>query len=462
MTRKASPHMMRIMRTLFFLLLSTAVFSSPLSSLYSSLDPTSVAQHFAFYELYPETNEGREALKHAWSLLNRGETMDPLDFTLPGTDLQPILSLVNRSSGEDAPILNESLLRVIEKLSSHLNNRKLQGFGLWDSDKILQLPSDQMDLARGLLVAELGIEAKGKIQSYEASLDLMALQILARLKPNATHLEKIRAINDYIFSEMRFRFPPHSLYAKEIDAYTFLPSVLDKRRGVCLGVSILYLCLGQRIGLPLEAITPPGHIFVRFVDENKNITNIETTARGIDVPTELYLGVETSKLQSRSIRECIGLAFMNQAAVSWHKGDPQTAVSLYEKAKPFLENDYLLNLFLGFNYLFIGKEEEGRELLQKTVGKAPEHVLMGDTIAEDYLSGLVNHEGISAVFLEVDETRDSILEKQKNLLTILEKYPKFRQGTFQLAITWMQLGREKEALPILERYVTMNPIDPTA
>ena len=334
---------------------------------------------------------------------------------------------------------------------------------MWDLGEFLQLPSDQIDLARGLLIAELGTEkgAKEKIQSYEASLDLMTLQIFARLKPNATPLEKIRAINDYIFSEMRFRFPPHSLCAKEIDAYTFLPSVLDKRRGVCLGVSILYLCLAQRLDLSLQAITPPGHIFVRFVDEHQNATNIETTARGIDIPTEMYLGVETNKLQTRTIRECIGLAFMNQAAVSWHKGDPNAAVALYEKARPFLEDDYLLNLFLGFNYLFIGKEKEGKELLKKIQGKAPEHVVMGDTISEDYLANRVNAEGISAVFLEVDETRASILEKQQQLAAVIEKYPTFRQGIFQLAVTWMQLGREKEALPLLERYATINPMDPT-
>jgi cytochrome c-type biogenesis protein CcmH/NrfG len=31
-----------------------------------------------------------------------------------------------------------------------------------------------------------------------------------------------------------------------------------------------------------------------------------------------------------------------------------------------------------------------------------------------------------------------------------------------LAITWLQLGREKEALPILEKYVALHPQDPTA
>lgn len=452
------------MRAILLCLLAVQGFASPLSSLYSTLDPSSVAQHFAFYELYPKTPEGREALKHAWELLSGGFSGADPELILPTLDVQPILSLVNRSSREDAPVLNSEQLDVIGKLSRHLGNRKLKGFGLWEQEAILKLPSQEMDLARTLLIAEIGSreDARRKIQSYEASLDLMALQIMARLPPDAGPLEKIRAVNDYIFSEMRFRFPPHSIYAKEIDVYTFLPSVLDSRRGVCLGVSILYLCLAQRLELSLQAITPPGHIYVRHVDAQGNITNIETTARGIDVPTELYLGIETKKLQDRTIKECIGLAFMNQAAVSWHHGDPATAVSLYEKAQPFLEEDYLLNLFLGFNYLFIDKVKEGKALLMKVKGNAPEHVLMGDTIAEDYLAGFVDPDGIEAIFSEVDESRSSILKKQKQLEEVVGKHPRFRQGVFHLAVTWMQLGREREALPILEKYSKINPGDPTA
>ena len=65
---------------------------------------------------------------------------------------------------------------------------------------------------------------------------------------------------------------------------------------------------------------------------------------------------------------------MNQAAVSWHKNDPQTAVVLYEKARPFLGEDYLLHMFLGFNYLFVGKEDRGKELLSKVKASSrPRH-----------------------------------------------------------------------------------------
>ena len=451
---------MTIYKILLLLFFSCQVYGST-ASLYASLDPTSVAEHLAFYELYPKTMEGKQALRHAWDLLSGGDLDCDPAIILPSIDIQPMIALVNRSSQETTPILNEEQLLVIEKLSRHLKNRSLKGFNLWDENEILKLPPDQVDIARGLLLAEMGPEEKFKIRSYEASIDLMALQIFARLPLNATAKQKIRAINDYIFAEMRFRFPPHSLHAKDIDLYTFLPSVLDSRKGVCLGVSILYLALGQRLDLPLESVTPPGHIYVRHVAEDGETINIETTARGIDLPSKVFLGIETKSLQTRNITQVIGLAFMNQAAVHWQKEEHETAIALYEKAQPYLKDDYLLNMFLGFNYLFVGKEKEGRALLEKIRGVIPDHNIASDTISEDYLNGKTNAEGIQAVFSKVNETRASILEKREKIKEILKKYPQFRQGILHLAITHLQLGREKEALPILENYISLYPEDPT-
>lgn len=428
---------------------------------YATIDPKSVSQNFAFYELFPETKEGRLALERAWKLLNASDLVENYGSSFPMVDLQPLINLVNRQD-PDPPKLTEEQLALIDTLAQNLHNRKLKGYGIWDIQQVLQMDPEEIDLCRGLFLAEHGEseEARKLIHFYEASIDLMALQILAHLSPNATSLEKIRAINDFIFHEMRFRFPPHSLWAKDIDIYTFLPSVIDSRRGVCLGVSILYLCIAQRLNLKLEAITPPGHIYVRYREKDQEELNIETTARGIHVPSEMYLGMEIRKLQMRNNREVIGLAFINQASVSWMKKDYQTAISLYEKALPFMPNDYLLEELLGYNYLFVGREEEGRKLLQKGKDVLPEQAVTKNTIAQDYLAGLVSPEGIKAIFMEVDETRASIIEKQKTLQEITQKYPKFRAGLLSLAGTWLQLGREKEALKILKTYFEIDAKDP--
>lgn len=447
-------------RLIPLLFASLSLFASPLTTLYSTLDETSVAQHFAFYELYPNSPEGRQALLHAWELLSGGCAECDPEMILPSIDAAPVIALVNRANDE-ALVLPEEQLQVIEKLSRHLPNRKLKGFGVWSKQELLALKPEEVDLARGLLIADLGVDDRLKIRSYEASLDLMALQILARLKPTAAPLEKVRAINDYVFSELKFRFPPHSLSIKNIDQYTLLPSVLDGRRGVCLGVSILYLSLAQRLDLNLETITPPGHIYVRYRAPDGEITNIETTARGIDIPSERYLSLEARKLQERNIKEVIGLAFMNQASVAWHRDDPKTAIALYEKGREFLPHDPLIKTFLGFQYLFVGETAKGKKLLEEIKGHIPDHMVSSDHVAEDYLAGKTDAAGIQSVFKEVNETRQSILDKQKEIEAILVKFPKFRGAIFHLAITYLQLGREKEAIPVLERYMQIDSKNPT-
>jgi predicted Zn-dependent protease len=173
------------------------------------------------------------------------------------------------------------------------------------------------------------------------------------------------------------------------------------------------------------------------------------------------LSLETQELQQRTIKEVIALAFMNQAARAWHHEDSKAAISLYEKGLKFMPNDPLIQTFLGFQYLFNGETEKGRTLLEKVKKEHPEMNSTTDTIIEDYLAGRATAQGIQAIFQEVNETRTSILEKQKELEAIVAEFPKFRGAVFHLAVTYLQLGREKEAIPILEKYMGIDPTSPT-
>jgi len=427
-----------------------------LTSLYASLDPLSVSQHLAFYELYPESQQGKKALSHAWHLLGQGKVkLKTPELTLPPVDIQGVIAIVNRQPFDPPVVLSEQQLQAIEQISANLANRKLKGRDVWTKAELLALDPAQIDLSRGLLINQFD-EKKEEIRQYEASLDLMALQILARLPQTAGAEDKIREINRFIFQEMKFRFPPHSIYAKEIDLYTFLPSVLDSREGVCLGVSILYLSLAQRIGLPLEIITPPGHIYVRY-REGVRVINIETTARGVNMPSDVYLGVDTRRLQQRNLKEVIGLAYVNQASVAWGEGKHDLTIELYEKAQPYLEGDPLLNMFLGFNYLFVGRKSEAKKLLEPLKGYTFDYAVSAETVPEDYLNGRADAEAIKAIYTHIDQTRDSIIEKQKHLQKIVEKFPRFRAGLLQLAVTWLQLGRASEAREVLEKYHALDP-----
>jgi regulator of sirC expression with transglutaminase-like and TPR domain len=432
-----------------------------LKMLYNSLDPYSISQHLAFYELYRQKPLGQQALRDVWELLyGRKTTFQAgiIDIPFSTSVISSLVSLVNKSTDQELPLINEEDLQTIENLSFRLAHIQFKGHYAKTEEEVLQLPPEEIDLARGLFLSQFGPDLQ-KIRTYEAIIDLMALQILNRLPAQATPEIKIRLMNWFIFEEMGFRFPPHSLYAKDIDLYTFLPSVLDSHQGVCLGVSILYLCLAQRLALPLEMITPPGHIYVRY-RSSETIINIETTARGIHLDSEEYLGVDTRSLQQRNIKEVIGLAHFNQAAVFLQQEEYIKALAAYQKAEAYLPGDYLVKELLGYSYLLVGNQQMGVYLLQQVKDHIPDYAIVKDTMAEDYLQGKVDIESFKVIFKRVDEDRQSVLNKKQLLEGILQRHPYFRAGVLHLAITWLQLHRAREALETLNSYYTLHPNDP--
>ncbi len=441
---------------LFFSLLLFAKQSDRTRVTFARLDPTSLSQNLAFYELYPETKEGKAAKKRAEKILFQDEGPLP---SIQKIDISPLMHLVNRTLPTEKIQMDEETLHIIENLGNRLHNRNLVGHKIWSEEEMLSLPSDEIDLCRALFLADQA--PKSLIRTYEAMIDLMALQIQARTGVNPSHIDTIHAMNEYIFFELGFRFPPHSLSTKKIDDYTTLPTVIDSRKGVCLGVSILYLCLAQRLALPLEIVTPPGHIFVRYRINTKEHLNIETTARGINVPTDHYLNVEVKALQERKIKDVVGLAFINQASVSLSQQKYSEAVSYYEKAQKYLPDDPLVTELLGLSYLMKGEKRKGEKLLRKIAHLSSPYLLGKETFIEDYFEGNIDIEAIKIILSPSEEEGIEGLQKRKQtLLELVEKFPKFKMGYLQLASLYLHQSRMKEALPLLEKCHQLDPDHP--
>lgn len=418
------------------------------TSLYNALDKGSLKEQLAFYQLYPETPEGKTALKRSWSLLGITHSA-PLSLPSPSL-LSALVSLSGGAPSKQEPHFSEESLALIEEAGKTLAHKKLKGHLITNKEQILTLAPEEIDLSRAVLLEQFADDPNPleKLRHYEASLDLMALQI--RAKHPSSPKETIEALNRYLFEEMQFRFPPQSTYVKEIDLYSLLPSVMDSRKGVCLGLSILTFSLAQRLGLSLELVTPPGHIFPRYRDEQQLI-NIETTVRGIHVPSDTYLSVDTRSLQQRNAKEAIGLVFQNQAAIFWKNEKFEEAAECYKKAALYLGDDLLIQELLAYQLLFTGKNAEAETILKKIQHQLPDYAVSRQTIAEDYLKGYADAAAIQAIFLHTDETQESIQAKQKKIQASLEKFPKFRAGWFHLSICWLQQQRLAEALSCLKR-----------
>ncbi len=156
----------------------------------------------------------------------------------------------------------------------------------------------------------------------------------------------------------------------------------------------------------------------------------------------------------------IGLGFVNLGSRQLHSGDYALAIESYTKAKLFLPGDLLVDELLGYALLFNGEKERAAEQLRALKAAAQssdgEEIPM-EKMVEDYLTGRVDEEGIKMIFLLEEGDRKEVLEKMKQLSLVLEKFPLFRDGIYQMAALHHQLHHVKEALSYLERYHAIDP-----
>jgi len=72
--------------------------------------------------------------------------------------------------------------------------------------------------------------------------------------------DRIQALNRFLFQEQGFA-PNTDDYYDPRNSY--LNDVLERRTGIPITLSILYMEIGRRIGLPLKGVSFPGHFLVK-------------------------------------------------------------------------------------------------------------------------------------------------------------------------------------------------------
>jgi regulator of sirC expression with transglutaminase-like and TPR domain len=70
-------------------------------------------------------------------------------------------------------------------------------------------------------------------------------------------------------------------------AFVFLPSVLKRRRGSCVGLGTLFLALAEAVGVTARGVMMPGHFYVRVVERGPP-RNVELLRAGEAMPNAWY------------------------------------------------------------------------------------------------------------------------------------------------------------------------------
>jgi regulator of sirC expression with transglutaminase-like and TPR domain len=99
-----------------------------------------------------------------------------------------------------------------------------------------------------------GREAQARVASAFAS----PAEAPPRVDP--VRYARVRAINDYLFGELRFA---GNETAYDDPRNSFLNEVLDRRTGIPITLALLYMEVARRAGLHVEGINFPGHFLLR-------------------------------------------------------------------------------------------------------------------------------------------------------------------------------------------------------
>ncbi len=126
----------------------------------------------------------------------------------------------------------------------------------------LARPEDDIDLFRAALMVARLDNPEVRIDDYVGDLERMARTLLRRIPKIATESERIDLLNRYLFAESGFH-GGHDEYFHRSNSY--LNEVIDDREGLPLTLAILYIALGERLGLRLAAIGLPGHVLVEHI-----------------------------------------------------------------------------------------------------------------------------------------------------------------------------------------------------
>ena len=95
---------------------------------------------------------------------------------------------------------------------------------------------------------------------YLRILDDMARAVIKLLPESRYPLKVVQTINQYLYTELGFNGNESDYYSP---SNSFLNDVIDRRTGIPITLSLVYLEIAKRIQFPMVGIGMPGHFIIR-------------------------------------------------------------------------------------------------------------------------------------------------------------------------------------------------------
>jgi regulator of sirC expression with transglutaminase-like and TPR domain len=125
-----------------------------------------------------------------------------------------------------------------------------------------------IDLGKAALTIAVSDYPNLDIAAYLSRIDALATTAAGRLGSDADVYRSIATLNFVLFQE-------HGFCGNRKDYFdpknSFLNEVLDRKTGIPISLSVLYIEVAKRIGLSLRGVGFPGHFLVKHVGDEEEI-----------------------------------------------------------------------------------------------------------------------------------------------------------------------------------------------
>ncbi len=156
--------------------------------------------------------------------------------------------------------------------------------------RLISGPEAELNLMHAALLIAADEYPGLDVARYLARLDGWAEDVGKRIPRQASVEVRLRQLNRFLFDELGFSGNAKDYYDPR---NSYMNEVLERRRGIPITMSVVYLELGRRLGLDLVGVSFPGHFLVKLPYSGGEIV-IDPYHRGILLSVEVL----TRRLES--------------------------------------------------------------------------------------------------------------------------------------------------------------------
>jgi regulator of sirC expression with transglutaminase-like and TPR domain len=145
--------------------------------------------------------------------------------------------------------------------------------------------TQQLDLLEAKLAVDRMVDSATDPVSSHVSINRMTADIARMAGTNAGSGQKLKALRRYLYESGEWNDHRPFTYDRadplgENPANRLLQRYLDTRQGNCITMPILFIALGQRLGLKMTLAQAPLHVFIKYTDDSGSTWNLEATSGG--------------------------------------------------------------------------------------------------------------------------------------------------------------------------------------